>query len=239
MKIFCSAFFALLFGMSAGCGGGGPQDQFAAKVEALGGKVERDAAAPGQPVTVVYLSGTPVTDADLAGIGALTGLKKIDFTGTKISDAGLEPLFTLQQLEEIVLENTPVGDPTAKRAAALPKLKRLSLQSTKVTDSGLADLSASTSLEELWLTQNSEFSDAGLEHVAKLPNLTRLDLRATPTTDAGLAHLAKRPTLKYVFLRATKVTPEGVENLRKALPEASIRSDEGSDPRLSEEAAPE
>jgi hypothetical protein len=56
MKTLLSALFAL--GLAAGCGGGGPEDQFVAKVEALDGKVERDASSPGQQVTEVYLGGT-------------------------------------------------------------------------------------------------------------------------------------------------------------------------------------
>jgi uncharacterized protein YjbI with pentapeptide repeats len=233
--------FAVVCGSLAltGCGSS-PQDKIASRVEALGGKVDRDSAQPGNPVTAVYLGGKNVTDADLKEIGTLPQLKAIFLTKTKISDAGVEPLFALVELEELNFENTDIGDATLKNVARLPKLKRLSLQDTKISDAGLAELAACAALEEIWLA-HAGITDAGLEHLAKLPNLKRADVRATKITDAGLEHLAKRPSLRHVYLNQTEVTTAGAEKLRKALPEATVFFTEGAEiaPSPPPEAAPE
>jgi hypothetical protein len=61
-------------------------------------------------------------------------------------------------------------------------------------------------------------SDAGLTHIAALPNLKELDLRGTNVTDEGLARLARLKNLNRVWLSGTRVTDAGVADLKWALP---------------------
>jgi hypothetical protein len=116
----------------------------------------------------------------------------------------------------------------------------------------VAHLLGLSQLGQLYLA-NTPFTDAGLEHVAKLPALTLLDLTGTQITDAGLAnlanasrlgaltldntritdaglvHLSKLGSLHWLSLEGTQVTPAGVERLRKALPKARFATvEEGS-----------
>lgn len=71
------------------------------------------------------------------------------------------------------------------------------------------------------------FSDDDLTCLAGLPHLRTLILTSTPLTDAGLEHLRDLEQLTFVDLRFTHVTPAGVKRLRRWLPAAKIlyRSD--------------
>jgi hypothetical protein len=57
----------------------------------------------------------------------------------------------------------------------------------------------------------------------KITNLKNVDLGQTRITDRGLEHLKPIESLEYVILTGTTVTPEGVDDLRKALPNADVR----------------
>jgi hypothetical protein len=66
-------------------------------------------------------------------------------------------------------------------------------------------------------------TDADLANLEPLTELVDLDLDGSPITDAGLIHLYKLKNLRYVILANTGVTAEGMERLRRALPEAGIK----------------
>ncbi|MCS7022707.1 MAG: hypothetical protein NZU63_12880 [Gemmataceae bacterium] len=70
--------------------------------------------------------------------------------------------------------------------------------------------------------QLSDVTDTGLKELAKLQQLTTLDLWGTEVTDAGLKELAKLQQLTTLDLDGTKVTDTGVAELRKALPRCEI-----------------
>jgi hypothetical protein len=68
-------------------------------------------------------------------------------------------------------------------------------------------------------------TDAGLRSVAGLPQVTVLYLVGDAFTDAGLLRLQAMRGLRFLHLiGCRKVTTEGVERLRKALPDCRIVS---------------
>lgn len=64
--------------------------------------------------------------------------------------------------------------------------------------------------------------DDDLAALAALPNLEYVHLDGAPITDAGLKHLRTLKKLKMVTLSNTKVTQTGVDELKRALPKATI-----------------
>ncbi|MBA3481520.1 MAG: hypothetical protein H0T51_06870 [Pirellulales bacterium] len=105
--------------------------------------------------------------------------------------------------------------------AGLRYLKTLYLDRAEVTDENIAALARMSELEELSLTYTS-ISDEGLARIAALPSLRTLHLTGIPITDASLGSLAHAPWLREIYIRWTKVTPDGVERLRRALPNCQI-----------------
>lgn len=67
----------------------------------------------------------------------------------------------------------------------------------------------------IWLKLgNMPLSDAGLEMVGKLSNLTRLYLQKTTITDRGLQQLSNLSELQYLNLAWTKVSAKGLDQLK-------------------------
>ncbi|HEV3004745.1 MAG TPA: hypothetical protein VGX78_09800, partial [Pirellulales bacterium] len=66
------------------------------------------------------------------------------------------------------------------------------------------------------------FDDARLDCVADLPAVESVNFVSTPLTDAGLEHLKGLKRLKRVDVRFTQVSDDGVQRLRKALPQAKV-----------------
>jgi internalin A len=75
-----------------------------------------------------------------------------------------------------------------------------------------ADLAKVTRLTYLYRTR---ITDEGLKEVAKLQNLTELDLWDTKITDAGLKDVAKLQKLAYLNLGYTQITAEGLKEVAK------------------------
>src|SRR5260370_18484960 len=74
--------------------GAEPPDVAVDALTKLGGKVTRDAAAPGKPVLAVDLSLSQVTDEGLGHFQALTNLQTLSLIGTRVTDAGMVKVAT-------------------------------------------------------------------------------------------------------------------------------------------------
>ena len=107
------------------------EQRIAKEFEALGGRVKFQYAGPDwipqsmrdrtmlfSRVTDLHLFNTQVTDAGLEHLKELTNLEWLDLNYTQVTDAGLEQVIGLTNLEEIFLRNTQV---TAEGRAMLRK----------------------------------------------------------------------------------------------------------------------
>jgi hypothetical protein len=65
-------------------------------------------------------------------------------------------------------------------------------------------------------------TDAGLEHLKRLPQLQTLILLDTKVTDTGLERLNGLTQLRVLDLNGAQITDAGVKRLRQALPKCNI-----------------
>src|ERR1700722_1045925 len=78
----------------------GEDDSKAEKaIEALGGRVIRAPDAQGKPIISVDFTKTKVTDAGLTELAGLKNLQELNLHGTKVTDAGLKELAGLIRLQ--------------------------------------------------------------------------------------------------------------------------------------------
>ena len=107
--------------------------------------------------------------------------------------------------------------------ADLDRVTGLDFTRTKINDEGLKEvvtkLPKLTSLS-FWMVKT--ISDEDIKELAKLQQLTRINLDSTQITDAGLKVVAKMKQLQELDLENTKVTKAGVDELMKALPNCKI-----------------
>jgi len=118
-----------------------------------------------------------------------------------------------------------VDEAVLEHINGLPHLHSLDLCSTQVTDAALENLKGLTDLEILNLSR-THVTDAGVKHLKGLRNLACLDISGTQITDAGLEHLKGLSKLEYLRLQSsvdgTQAKDEGIEKLRKGLPNCEI-----------------
>lgn len=133
-------------------------------------------------VVELDLTSSWATDADLARVGRLPHLKKLDLSETKVTDAGLRHLRGLKNVRDVSL-----------------------YYAEYFTDDGLANLKGWTELERLNL-RGSRVTSKAMEHIAHLKNLRELDLGFTEINDEGFEHLLGLEKLEKLSIGGNRLT---------------------------------
>ncbi len=189
-----------------------------------------------------------VTQEGIAKLAGKKSLRVLKVGGPKIDDQVLEVIAGLGNLNRVALENCDITDPGVAKLAKLPLVELTIYQCVSVTDEGLKILAGYTQLEHLTLRDvaakgsalaklphpeklvslnmaQSGIGDAEVRGIVKMTNLQSLNLSETTLTDAAIESLSKMGSVKQLMLTQTGISAEGMERLRRALPECSIRSD--------------
>lgn len=153
-----------------------------------------------------------VTDAELEHLKVMPEMQVLMLGNTQVSDAGLEHLAGLTNLTSLRLEGTRVTDAGLEHLQGMTRLESLCLSDTRIAGTGLEHLEDMTNLQSLWL-DGTQLTDTGLGHLKGLTNLQSLRVRGTQVTDAGLASLKDLTNLIHLDLNETSVTDDGLEHL--------------------------
>ncbi|CAI7929202.1 unnamed protein product, partial [Closterium sp. NIES-54] len=171
------------------------------------------AAVPGQ--TQMDLSGIScLTDAALTHLASLHSLTSINLRGSSgFTTAGMRKLFALTGLLRLEL-----GTPGATNAAleGIGQLKNLNVfiaNHTKITDAGVARLQEPSALTALCISGCASVTSASMVHVGKMTALEWLTLNGGGVTEDGLEHLTDLTSLKY-FMLPLGVIDSGIKHLR-------------------------
>lgn len=107
----------------------------------------------------------------------------------------------------------------------LTLLTELNLWSSKISR-GLEVLARLSSLVKLDVAMTG-FNDSGAVYLSDLSNLTELDLSGSSVSDHGLRYLSGLSSLRKLFLRGTAVGSNGVRHLctLKSLEVRSLRQE--------------
>ncbi len=201
----------------------------------------------------LYISSSNISDDTLAIIGQLKELRILHLNSVAISDRGLVQLKDLDNLEWLSLGLTPVngaGFGPLVKAKGLKSMKRLGMDTTQLGPLGARAIMTMTQLEGLGLGNIASMRDQDFVPMVKpLKNLKDINLshckglsgqafiafagheaiesinanNCEGIDDNGLRHLVKCKTLKTLDLSGTRCTLNGVQALRRALPEVEIR----------------
>jgi len=223
----------------------------AASLEALGGKV----TLKEEVVTeVAFKDSAKIGDAELAAIGKLSGLKSLtlygkcrglnDATvghlkalsrlealhteGAELSDAGLEGLAALGNLQAVSFFHLSLANKsfTGKGLVHLkkcPKLQRLTVAGIFMGDEGFAAISEMVQLRDLrtWHTYQTQAANG---MIAKLPNLVSLQMgqrlpqrekKPVSFDNETLKVYATMTTLEKLDLSEADLTLDGLRELKK------------------------
>jgi len=124
-----------------------------------------------------------------------------------------------QDLQALVVQRTNIDLPVVSR---MNDLHWLLLACTDVLDCDLASLIGLIKLERLDLT-GTRITDIGVIHLAEVISLKDLTLSGTKITDECIPYLLELRHLLRLDLRNTAVTENGIERIRRGLPNCRVQ----------------
>jgi hypothetical protein len=172
-------------------------------------------------LTVLDLSGRPVTDQALASLAGLKVLQTLYLNDTQVGDQGLQAIAGLVNLETLAVQKTKVTGAGLAHLEKLQHLMVLNLSHCAVGDDALKHLQQLPVLEVLTLP-GTKVTSAGMEHLKPLPKLRVLNLIDCDVDDAGLEPLKSVSNLRMLYVRGTKVSQEGIEDMNSAAPSLAV-----------------
>ncbi len=91
-------------------------------------------------------------DKELALLAPIaTQILWVDLSRSQVTDAAVETLAKMTNLERLHLENTKITDAGLAKLGALPNLEYLNIYGTKTTDGGIAKLASAKGLKKLFV----------------------------------------------------------------------------------------
>jgi len=174
-----------------------------------------------QGLKSIYFENVVVTDPGLSHLQGLQGLRSLTICCyyipqprspvRNLTDAGIEHLLDLTQLEFLHLHGVGVSDASLERLSkALPKLKVLYVSGPGITDAGVERLLALKSLTELHLDDTRTSAAT----VGRLTRLTGLGFSGRHVRDDELDHLATLTQLRVLLLDHTAISGSGLKSLK-------------------------
>ena len=173
------------------------------------------------------LARTKISDADMRELRKLVRLRLLDLSQTQVGDQGIRELSTLTDLVNLKLEDTYVGNAGLATIRHWPKLESFDLSGTKVTDRGIKQLEDLEHLCDLDLSDTS-ITDIALKQLVDLRcanTIASLYLeRVRGITLEGIEHLAKIKNLSDLKLAGVKLDGAQTMELVSKMPRVSLLS---------------
>ncbi|MBX9677114.1 MAG: hypothetical protein K2X38_00020 [Gemmataceae bacterium] len=176
-----------------------------------------------------------VGDEHIRRLSSLKGLRFLCLAGNEISDEGLKSLTSMLDLEEIDLDRTKVCGDGFVHLRGTPKLRRIRITNEigGLTEAGLKHLAKMPDLREIVGRGNIQ-SEAHIKLLAFAPKLQTLDLGDAAVSDESIKFLLDYPNLKHLDLTATGVSGKALKTLSAAknLEELNLALTAVDDPSL-------
>lgn len=161
-------------------------------------------------ITQINAAGGSITDAGLEQLSKLPNLEKLSLDGNPVSDEGMKALVKVPSLQSLSLSSTRTSAEGLGHLALLPGLKRLEMMGTKLTPADFEAIGKLPHLEGLVLNRVLELNDAALDQICNASTLKMLQINeCIGVTDKGLVALAKAPGLEELSMNKCHITGVG------------------------------
>lgn len=160
----------------------------------------------------LFLQDTPTVDEDLKHLARFDGLRFLYLDGTKVTDAGIaEHVAPLKDLTHLSLRFTSVTARGFATLRDLPQLKTLALPES-ISDEDLAQLANYTQLHYLLVGGNG-ISGRGLQVLSRLENLNHLNMGRTNVDNTSVTPLLGLKGLRRLEMGRCNITDDGFQKL--------------------------
>src|SRR5262249_53264009 len=160
------------------------------------------------PVVEVRIFNEKATDDDLKELAQFPKLRRLEFSGEKITGTGFSVLTELPLEALHVMFAKGINDAGLKEIAKLKSLKVLELPQGKFTDAGVKELAALTNLEELSVSYG--VNDAPFAQVLNgMKKLRKLDANNCTVGDESMKAASELPEIRILHLYGSRVSDAG------------------------------
>ena len=202
----------------------------------------------------IRLDSTQVSDAGLPHLHGLKKLKSVWLAGTKVTIEGVKNLFSeLPHVEDVTLQFTELQKDHSG-LTILQRMRpecRIYTSGRVDQDTAFWTLRLNGTLEAIIeskgpvqinkieavpkepfqitainFNDNEFLNDACAKRFRDIEGLKKLSLKNTGLTDAAVTELKSLSNLEEMDLTGTKITTDGIEAIRKALPNCNVVSDD-------------
>lgn len=181
-----------------------------------------------------YLELTNATDATVKKLRELklTSIKRIDLASTNITDACVDDLNSMSQLEYVSVEGTKITDAFAKNLRL--KLKRLNLYSCKVGDESFIAISENLPTLRSVEASSTRITIKGIKALRKLPRLQNLGLSDLVIDNDVIEALKQMPELSSLTLTQAAMSTKILKRLPelKKLQTVELTKVQNADPKM-------
>jgi Leucine-rich repeat (LRR) protein len=182
-----------------------------------------DRASVFSDVRRIHCGGAKLEDDGLERLKPLKRLETLGIEYNGITDAGLRHLRTFPHLKHLFLKgNFQITDAGMETLGEMQQLESLDVMEIPVSDRGVKYLAGLTNLRELHL-RTKKLTNVGLAHLQALGNLERLSIESARITDACVSDLKRLSDLQFLSLRGTQLSDVGLSSLQRALPNCQIK----------------
>ncbi|MDQ5935532.1 MAG: hypothetical protein QG574_2838 [Cyanobacteriota bacterium erpe_2018_sw_21hr_WHONDRS-SW48-000092_B_bin.40] len=200
---------------------------------------------PAEAVTSITLSNNIFDENEILKLLRFAGLKRLELTGTEVTDETIAKLAPLQNLETLIVDRTRIqGKFLAKLSSnksirnlklghndlqkqylnelkKFPNLHSLTLNSNHLRDSDMAAIAACSHLRYLDISDNNDLTNAGIAQLKPLKELAIMQLPFTAINAKGILALKGLP-LARLRIEPKQANTKDVAALNKAFPKLQI-----------------
>ncbi|MFT5123414.1 MAG: hypothetical protein ACI97B_002047 [Verrucomicrobiales bacterium] len=161
-------------------------------------------------LTWLNVRSTKADDTCMPLLAKLTNLTTLKIANNgKLSDAGLESLAEMRQLEYFNFVGTSMTGKAFSKFEGWTNLKRSSFRGSSLDDAGLRLLCERFPNYESLSLAHAKFTNAGAIHLSKLTHLRRLEIGSHNASPECLGSIVTLP-LEYLQIGDGLDTPEGI-----------------------------
>ncbi|HKB03612.1 MAG TPA: hypothetical protein VKD90_15420 [Gemmataceae bacterium] len=168
----------------------------------------------------LIVSGTAVTDDDLADVNDVAGLYSVAVShAPRITARGLAHVTEARSVRALSLAGPDVTDELVTTLKPMSRLELLSLADHALSDPGLSFLAGCPGLNSISLAGSKRLPGVprikgdGFVHLARLTGLRSVTIRDEPMEDVGLEHLGAIRSIRELRLDGVRITDAGLRAL--------------------------
>ncbi|MBE0536639.1 MAG: hypothetical protein IH624_13315 [Phycisphaerae bacterium] len=182
----------------------------------------------------LYFGETNIKDLGLTQFEGMDRLEELELAGKLLTNEGLKSLRHLRSVRYLIIGG-PFSDEGFVHVQAMPALRTINVNTEHFGDAALQALSRAPVLEAIGAHWMKEITDRGVDHLAQMKNLKKLDIASAEITPRSIPTLARMTTLEELNLGGKPYTDAQIAPLSALKKLRSVWMGAGTNSKLTDQ----